>query len=245
MSSLQFKRSNYSILHPLDVAAIEMLVLVNDKIFDNLPQKTEFCLSYYPVEKIIKHDMPFEQDVMTLLPKPNKKTRVFKKYKPYNDIGLIKVKWPFNGVSSMARLPQKSATVTCKNQILKIIVLKVSLHDLWFSDYTRCLVLGWGRTTGQNVIQKLTKKLQNSHRLQKVETFLWLPPDYFVIPWEEAKPFNLTKNKMIRTEPSILKVKNILLLRDFDRPRSSFKSNKFGVKVDQTFKIIDFEVTFF
>ena len=59
---------------------------MNDKIFDNLPQEeAEFCLSYYLVDKIILHSS-------------------FNKENLQNNIGLVKVKWSFEGVRNMAKL---------------------------------------------------------------------------------------------------------------------------------------------
>ena len=69
------------------------MVLVNDKIFDDLPQEEEFCLSYYLVDKIIIHDS-------------------FNKKNLDDNIGLVKVKWSFDGVRNMAKLPPYLATVT-------------------------------------------------------------------------------------------------------------------------------------
>ena len=84
-------------MHPLDVDIENMLVWVSDKSLENVPKKRkELCSSIpYLVDKIITHDMPFN-----------------------NDIGLIKVKESFTGVEIMARLPPKSATLLGKNQML-------------------------------------------------------------------------------------------------------------------------------
>ena len=45
--------------------------------------------------------------------------------------------------------------------------------------------------------------------LQKVETSVWLPEDYKIIPGRKAIPYNLERNEMIRIRPSFLKVKQI------------------------------------
>ena len=66
---------------------------MNDKIFDNLPQEeAEFCLSYYLVDKIILHSS-------------------FNKENLQNNIGLVKVKWSFEGVRNMAKLLPYPAAV--------------------------------------------------------------------------------------------------------------------------------------
>ena len=49
--------------------------------------------------------------------------------------------------------------------------------------------------------------METFNRLQKVETSDWLPKEYEVTPGEEAKPYILENNKMIRTRPSLLRVK--------------------------------------
>ena len=67
---------------------------MNDKIFDNLPQEeAEFCLSYYLVDKIILHSS-------------------FNKENLQNNIGLVKVKWSFEGVRNMAKLLPYPAAVS-------------------------------------------------------------------------------------------------------------------------------------
>ena len=79
-----------------------MMVLVNSIQYDNLPkEEEEFLSSYYLVEKIIIHDS-------------------FNKKNLDNDIGVVKVEWPFHGVKNMAKLPPYPATIIGMVLILHI-----------------------------------------------------------------------------------------------------------------------------
>ena len=79
-----------------------MMVLVSNKIFDKLPkEEEEYLSSYYLVEKIIIHDS-------------------FNKKNLDNDIGVVKVEWPFHGVKNMAKLPPYPATIIGMVLILHI-----------------------------------------------------------------------------------------------------------------------------
>ena len=69
-----------------------------------------------------------------------------------------------------------------------------------FSDGKKCLVFGWASK------KKKVEKMQTIFHLQKVETSVWLPEDYKIISGKKSKPYNLERNKVIRTRPSFLKV---------------------------------------
>ena len=51
--------------------------------------------------------------------------------------------------------------------------------------------------------------MQTIFHLQKVETSVWLPEDYEIIPGKKAIPYNLERNRMIQTRPSFFRVKHI------------------------------------
>ena len=66
------------------------------------------------------------------------------------------------------------------------------------------MVLGWSGKYAENPFEP---KIQESNRLQKVETSVKLPPDYQILPGEEAKLFNLEEKKLIWTKPSLSSLK--------------------------------------
>ena len=81
---------------------MRMMVLVSNKIIDNLPkEEEEFFSSYYLVDKFIIHDS-------------------FNKKNLDNDIGVVKVEWAFKGVKNMAKLPPYPATIIGMVLILHI-----------------------------------------------------------------------------------------------------------------------------
>ena len=67
------------------------------------------------------------------------------------------------------------------------------------------MVLGWGR----RAIYFKVEKMEIFFHLQKVETSVWLPEDYEIIPRKKAIPYNLETNRMIQTRPSFFRVKHI------------------------------------
>ena len=91
---------------------IRMMVLVSNKIFDNLPkEEEEYLSSYYLVEKIIIHDS-------------------FNKKNLDNDIGLVKVEWAFKGVKNMAKLPPHPASIIGTAVFFELFNFKMKIFPI-------------------------------------------------------------------------------------------------------------------
>ena len=65
------------------------------------------------------------------------------------------------------------------------------------------MVLGWSGKNAKNTLNPKTYIIQESNRLQKVETSVKLPPDYQNLPGEEPKLFHLDRSNLIQTKPSL------------------------------------------